>query len=68
MTKSHRDIIELWPSVDVVASDIDVSSSLVRMWKFRMNIPSSHWVALVDAASGRDIPLTYKMLAETAAT
>ena len=57
----------MWPSVDVVALDVGASPSLVRMWQFRENIPASHWKRLVEAAQDRDIPLTYRMLAEAVA-
>jgi len=67
MKKSHREILEMWPSMDVVALDAGVQPGIARMWRFRSSIPANRWTALVSAAQDRDIPLTYKMLAEAAA-
>lgn len=63
----HSKIIELWPSVRVLADDLGEKKSAVNGWYYRDSIPSDRWVKLVDAAQARDIPLTYKMLAEAIA-
>ena len=66
MINTHLEIINAWPTTKTLSEDISVSHSLVRMWKTRGKIPSDHWPALISAAVERDIPLSYKMLAETA--
>jgi len=62
--KTHPEIIELWPSVNEFAEDVGTSPNLVRCWKHRKSIPAPYWTPLVTAAQDRDIPLTYRMLAE----
>lgn len=64
---NHRQIIDLWPSVKVLAEDLGEKQSAVNGWYYRESIPSDRWVKLVSAAQERDIPLTYKMLAEAIA-
>ena len=67
MIKTHRQILELWPNDDVVAIDLGDKPATVKQWRYRDRIPADRWVGLVAAAQERDIPLTYKMLAEAAA-
>jgi len=65
--KTHNEILDMWPSYRSVSMDVGVSYSLVRMWVLRGNIPAANWKRLVDAARDRDLPVTYKMLAEAVA-
>lgn len=65
--KTHADIIELWPSMRVLAEDIGESIGNVTMWKVRNSIPAHSWVRLVKASQDRDIFLSYRILAEAAA-
>jgi len=63
---THKQIIELWPSIGSVCADLDEKFSTVKQWKYRNSIPSDRWVKIVEAARERDIALTYTMLAEAA--
>jgi len=63
----HKEIIELWPNIQHFADDLGEKKSTVSGWYYRESIPSDRWVRLVGAAQARDIPLTYKMLAEAIA-
>jgi len=62
MTKSHADIIRLWPGVRDLATDLDVKYHTVQQWKFRRSIPPRYWKDIMAAAIKRDIPITYEML------
>lgn len=64
---THVDIINLWPSMPVLAFEVESNLGAVKQWKIRNSIPSNKWVKLVEAAQSRDISLTYKTLAEAAA-
>ena len=63
---THREILDMWPSLETLVIDTGDKIGNVKMWKYRDSIPSNQWVNLVTAASTRDIALTYKMLAEAA--
>ena len=67
MKITHAEIIDLWPSMRVLADEINESLPKVNQWKARNSIPSKFWVSLVALAQNRDIAITYKMLAEAAA-
>jgi len=66
MTKSHADIIKLWPGVRDLATDLDAKYHTVQQWKHRDCIPAKHWVPIMAAARKRDILITYEMLAKGA--
>jgi len=51
----------------VLSQDIGEKYGTINMWRVRNRIPADQWVRLVKAAQERDIPLTYKMLAEAVA-
>ena len=63
---THTEIINLWPSMPVLAGEIGENLGAVKQWKIRSSIPSHAWVKLVAIAQDRDITLTYRMLAEAA--
>lgn len=67
MNITHRQIIEMWPRVDTFAADVEAREGTTRAWMLRNRIPPEHWKAVVEAAHRRDIPITYKMLAEAIA-
>ncbi|MCK4820388.1 hypothetical protein KA005_31780 [bacterium] len=67
MKITHAEIIDLWPSMRVLADEINENLPKVNQWKARNSIPSKFWVELVSLAQDRDIAITYKMLAEAAA-
>lgn len=64
---THKEIIELWPSIGAICTDTGEKLSTVKQWKYRNSIPSEHWKKLINAAHQRDIELSYKTLAEAAA-
>ena len=64
---NHKAVINLWPSMTVLSQDIGEKYGTINMWRVRNRIPADQWVRLVKAAQERDIPLTYKMLAEEVA-
>jgi len=64
---NHKEVINLWPSMTVLSQDIGEKYGTINMWRVRNRIPADQWVGLVESAQARDIPLTYKMLAEAAA-
>lgn len=62
-----RDLLALWPkpSLETLAGDIGASLAAVRKWPQRDRIPSEYWLAIVRAASEREIGgVTYEALAE----
>ena len=62
--KTHREIIELWPSIGDLAKDLRQKYNTVYMWWKRDSIPPDLWVAVVHAARDRDLPVTYTALTE----
>lgn len=65
---SHSAVIGLWPSLDVFAGDLGMQYLAVHKWQTRDSIPPRYWVRLVAAAHERDLPVTFKSLAEWCAT
>jgi hypothetical protein len=55
MFDSFEEIIEAWPSVLFLASDLDQGVPAVKQWKRRNSIPARHWDALIAAAEARGI-------------
>lgn len=52
---SHRDILDLWPSLtdlsaDLRAEGVEIGVSGVGMWRVRDDIPSIYWPVLVRMA------------------
>lgn len=61
-------VIELWKTAESLGLDVGESGVNVRAWKYRDNIPASHWVTLVGAARRRRLhQVTYESLAHLAA-
>jgi hypothetical protein len=48
--RTHADIIDLWPSRDLLAKDLRIPSATVRSWRVRNNIPADVWDAMVTAS------------------
>ena len=53
--RSHRDIINLWPSAADLARDLDIPGDNVRKWKFHNRIPGWFFSKLEAAAARRGI-------------
>lgn len=61
---THNDIIDMWPSFSEFEHDSGACYMTVRQWITRNSIPSKYWTRVVVAAHDRDLPVTYKLLAE----
>ena len=59
---SHRSIIAIWPSVAIMARDLQAIDSgapkhgAVNMWNVRGKIPGNHYKLVVSAANARGYP------------
>lgn len=61
--ESFGDVLRLWPSMVVLAEDIEVPYFTVSSWNHRGFIPERYWQLLADAAYERRIRhVTYKRL------
>lgn len=64
--KSHADVIDAWGSQAGLAEAIKVTEGRVANWKWRNNIPSEYWFALVKQAKKRQLEgVTLEVLART---
>lgn len=64
--KSHRDIIDLWPSPSIrsFADDLGLKYSTAQVMRYRNSISSDHWAAVVAAARSRGFAgITMELLA-----
>lgn len=66
--KTFNDVIELWPSVSDLASDLAVPYGVAKQWRRRNSIPADRWASLIDAARSRGFAITADALAEIART
>src|SRR5262245_13181064 len=66
---SFRSVIDLWPSREAMASDIDegVSASAVRKWWQRDNIPSEWWTRVLATEKAKAAGLSADLFARLAA-
>ena len=65
--QTHNDIINMWPSFSDFENDCGAQYMTVRQWISRNSIPSKYWTRVVTSAHSRDLPVTYKLLAECCA-
>lgn len=61
--KNFSDVIDLWPSITELATDIGEKPNLVSQWRKRKSIPSERWLALIAAAERRGYPVDAMVLA-----
>jgi len=67
-----RDIIELWPSMVVLAEELSerrnekISVDRINKWNQRNNIPSDYWKDLIAIAQVRKLEVTSDLLTECA--
>ncbi len=64
--KSHREIIDLWPtpSIRSFADDLGLKYSTAQVMRYRNSIASDHWTAVVEAAKRRGFKdVTMELLA-----
>lgn len=64
--RNYKDVIGLWPSTAVLASDVGEEPDTVRKWKERGRIPSDSWADLAAAAAKRNYPVNVELLASLA--
>jgi len=62
-----REIIDLWPDRQALASDLKIPLSVVRTWYHRQRIPPERYVDVITSARRRDLGLTYEILARARA-
>lgn len=67
MSKTFRQIIDLWGQPQVLADEIGASRWAVRKWHQRDTIPSEWWLSVVRAADLRALPVTIEMMATISA-
>lgn len=64
---SFRDVVALWPSPAVMASDIGAGVAAVRKWPQRDVIPAEWWVPILQTDVARRSGITAELLATLAA-
>jgi len=65
---SHREVIDLWPSLTAFAADVGVAYGTAKAMRRRDSIPDYLWVTVVTAASARELTdVNYELLAQLAA-
>lgn len=57
------ELINQWPSLGEMATDLGVQYVNVYRWKERNSIPTKYWVPLIEAARRRKIRIGYRELA-----
>jgi len=53
--QTFTDIIDAWPSRQILAEDLQVGVTKIAVWRHRRSIPPAHWLALVEAARHRGV-------------
>lgn len=66
MMKTFVEVIDRWPSINELASDIGEKPFKVAKWKQRNNIPADYWLRLISAARKRRISLDEIVLTKIA--
>jgi len=56
--RTFRDIIETWPTPDVLATEVGANAEAVRKWRQRDSIPAEWWLPVVNAGKARGIRLS----------
>lgn len=65
--RSFRDVIELWPSKEALASDVAARAPTVSKWWQRDSIPAERWSAILSTDKARSGGVTSETLIELAA-
>ena len=68
MVSSFREVVELWDSPDVLASEIGAGVSAARKWPQRNSIPAEWWSPILRTETAQKAGLTADLLAEFAAS
>lgn len=64
---SFRDVIELWPSKEAMASDVSAKASTVSKWWQRGSIPAEWWSRVLDTEKASTAGLNADLLTRFAA-
>lgn len=64
---SFRDVIELWPSRQAMASDVPAPASTVSKWWQRDSIPSEWWSSVLNTDTAKSNEITSDKLTVLAA-
>lgn len=66
--ESFRQVVDLWPSPEILASELGATAFAVRKWKQRDSIPSDWWLGVIEASKKLTLesPITVEFLAELA--
>ncbi len=64
---SFRTVIELWPSREALASDLQVRASAVSKWWQRDSIPAERWSSLLETGVAKSKGVTAETLTALAA-
>jgi hypothetical protein len=67
MSKTFREVISLWPSIEAMAEDVGAKEPAVRKWQQRDRIPADYWFSVAGAANRRGETISVEKLAEIAA-
>ena len=65
--RSFRDVIDLWPSKEAMASDVSSRAAAVSKWWQRDSIPADKWSAILSTDCARKAGLTSDALTVLAA-
>ena len=64
---SHRDVIDLWPTLRDFADDIGVTYNTAKHMRRRNSIPDAHRAAAIDGAVRRELgELSFELLTRLA--
>ena len=61
--KTFRDILNEWPTLADFAADVGVSENTAKQMRTRNSVNAKYWLAMIAAAPGRGIDLTFEQLA-----
>lgn len=67
MVSNFREVVALWPSPDVLASEIGASVAAVRKWPQRGSVPAEWWMPILRTETARAAGLTAEVFVEIAA-
>lgn len=65
--RSFRDVINLWPSPEALASDVAARVPAVLKWRQRDSIPAERWSAILSTEKARSSGITSETLVALAA-
>lgn len=57
-----HDIFEIWPSINVMASELEQLPDTVYRWRKRQLIPVHVWPKVIEAAAKREVLITATQL------